>query len=71
MEFSAAATLRSSYGILKEQGIRLVFVAVADNVKAELDRLEITDLVGEDAFFTSGDALLKAFHQQTVGNTRV
>jgi hypothetical protein len=24
--FSAAATLRSSYGILKEQGIRFVFV---------------------------------------------
>jgi hypothetical protein len=26
VEFSAAATLRSSYGILKEQGIRLVFM---------------------------------------------
>jgi len=55
VDFSAAATLRSSYGTLKGQGIRLVFVAVADDVKAELDRLEITDLVGKDAFFTSGD----------------
>jgi high affinity sulfate transporter 1 len=70
VDFSAAATLRSSYGILKEQGIRLVFVAVGDDVKAELDRLEITDLVGEDAFFASGDEVLKTFHEQTGGNTR-
>jgi uroporphyrinogen-III synthase len=44
--FSAAATLRSSYGILKEQGIHLVFMAVGDDVKAELDRFGITELVG-------------------------
>jgi hypothetical protein len=31
VDFSAAATLRSSYGILKEQGIRLVFVAVGED----------------------------------------
>ena len=70
VDFSAAATLRSTHGILKEQGIRLVFAVVADDVKAELDRFGITELVGEDAFFTSGDELLKAFHQKTGGNTR-
>ena len=69
VDFSAAATLRSTYGILKEQGIRLVFVMVSDDVKAELDRFEITDLVGKDAFYASGDELLNAFHQKTGGNT--
>jgi len=69
VDFSAAATLRSTHGILKEQGIRLVFAVVADDVKAELDRFGITELVGEDAFFTSGDELLKAFHEKTGGNS--
>ena len=69
MEFSAAATLRSSYGILKEQGIRLVFAAVGDDVKAELDRFGITDLVGKDAFYATGDDLLNAFREKTSGNT--
>jgi len=69
VDFSAAATLRSTYGTLKEQGIRLVFVAVGDDVKAELDRLEITDLVGKDAFYASGDDLLKAFRDKSGGNT--
>ena len=45
VDYSAAATLRSSYGVLKEKGIRLVFVLVGDDVRAELDRFGITDLV--------------------------
>ena len=70
VDFSAAATLRSSYGILKEKGIRLVFVMVSDDVKAELARFGITDLVGKDAFYASGDELLSAFHQSAGGNSR-
>ena len=69
VDFSAAATLRSSYGILKEQGIRLMFVAVGDDVKAELGRFGITDLVGKDAFYATGDDLLNAFREKTGGNT--
>ena len=52
VDYSAAATLRSIYGQLKEQDIRLVFV-----------------LVGEDAFYASGDELLKAFHEKTSDTT--
>ncbi|MCP3867316.1 MAG: SulP family inorganic anion transporter, partial [Gammaproteobacteria bacterium] len=64
VDYSAAATLRSSFGILKEKGIRLVFVLVSDEVRADLDRLGITDLVGRDAFYTTGDDLLSAYHQR-------
>ncbi len=64
VDYSAAAKLRSTYGILKEKGIRLVFVLVGDDVRAELDRFGITDLVGEDAFYATGDELLKAYHQR-------
>jgi high affinity sulfate transporter 1 len=64
IDYSAAAKLRSTYGILKDKGIRLVFVLVSADVRAELDRFGITDLVGEDAFYASGDELLKAYHQR-------
>ncbi len=69
VDYSAAATLRSVHGLLKEQGIRLVFAMVGDDVKAELDRLEVTALVGEDAFYASGDELLTAFHEKTGGKS--
>jgi SulP family sulfate permease len=65
VDYSAAAKLRSTYGILKDKGIRLVFVLVSDDVRAELDRFGITDLVGEDAFYATGDELLKTYHQRT------
>ena len=64
LDYSAAATLRSTYGALKEKGIRLVFVLVGDDVKAEMDRFGITDLVGKDAFFATGDEALAAYHQR-------
>ncbi len=61
----AAETLRSTYGVLKEQGIRLVFVMVWDDVKAGLERHGLTELVGEDAFYATGDDLLNAYRQET------
>jgi MFS superfamily sulfate permease-like transporter len=64
VDYSAAAKLRSTYGILKEKGVRLVFVLVSDDVRAELDRFGVTDLVGTDAFYATGDELLKAYHQR-------
>ncbi len=64
VDYSAAAKLRATYGILKEKGIRLVFVLVSDDVRAELDRFGVTDLVGQDAFYATGDELLNAYHQR-------
>ena len=50
--------------IVEEKGIRLVFVMISDDVRAELDRFGITDLVGEDAFYATGKALLDAYHER-------
>jgi len=63
IDFSAGQTLRSSFELMKEKGIRLVFVMVSDEVKAELDRYGLSDLLGADAFYASGDELLNAFRQ--------
>lgn len=51
VDFSGAETLREIYCILNARGIRLVWANVTDLVKAELDRYEITELVGKDAFY--------------------
>ena len=63
IDFSAGQTLRSIHELLRDKEIRLVFVMVSDEVKAELDRYEFSDLVGEDAFYASGDELVNAFRQ--------
>ena len=65
MDFSAAATLRSTYEVLKEKGIRMVFVMVWDDVRAELERHGFVELIGNDSFFESPDDMLRAFQQQT------
>src|SRR5208283_4523051 len=51
VDFTAASTLRDIHAILKRQGIRLVFCNVINPVKAEMDRYELTDLFGEDAYY--------------------
>ena len=61
MDFTAASTLRDIHGILKRQGIRLVFCNVIEAVEAELDRYELTDLFGEDAFYKSVKAVINEY----------
>ena len=51
IDFSAAATLREIYNMLKEKGIRLVMAEVGEDIRRELDRSEVTDLIGKDAFY--------------------
>ncbi len=61
IDYTAAATLRSLYAILREQGIRLIFYAVSDEVYAQLERSEITGLVGRDAFYAAVGAVISAY----------
>jgi len=42
----------------------MVFAMVSEDVKVELDRFGVTDLVGEEAFYATGDELLNAYHQR-------
>lgn len=65
VDFSAAATLRELYKLLKDQGARLLFAEVDDAVRAELDRSGITALAREDAYFEALPDVLAAFEQQT------
>jgi SulP family sulfate permease len=51
IDFSAAATLRETYKLLKDKGVRLLMAEVDEDIRLELDRSEVTDLVGKDAFF--------------------
>ena len=64
VDFTAAAALRSLYGILKEQGIRFAFVDVADNVRAELDRYGFTDLLREGAFYDTVRELISPYEAE-------
>jgi MFS superfamily sulfate permease-like transporter len=68
VDFTAASTLRDIHGILKRQGIRLVFCNVIDLVKAELDRYELTDLFGKDAFYGTISAVASAYDRKSVGD---
>ncbi|MCX8955490.1 SulP family inorganic anion transporter, partial [Ruegeria sp. NA] len=58
VDFTAGFTLRSIANFLRSKGIRLVFTLVEPDVKAELDRYGVTELVGETAFYENGKALL-------------
>jgi SulP family sulfate permease len=51
IDFSAAATLRETCKSLNEKGVRLVLAEVGEDIRRELDRSELTDLIGKDAFF--------------------
>jgi MFS superfamily sulfate permease-like transporter len=68
VDFTAASTLRDLYGILKKQGIRLVLSDVIDPVKAELDRYELSDLLGKDAFYETVNAVVSAYDNRPDGN---
>jgi MFS superfamily sulfate permease-like transporter len=62
VDFTAAETLREIYSILKGRAIRLVWANVTDLVKLELDRYEITSLMGEDAFYENLSNVVNAHH---------
>jgi SulP family sulfate permease len=64
VDYSAAETLRSIYGILKEKEIRLVVAQVLDDVKAE-SRYQLRKLFGEDAFYDTLEDVVLAYQQHT------
>jgi high affinity sulfate transporter 1 len=63
VDYSAAEALRSIYLILKEKGIHLVVARILEEVKAE-SRYELRRLFGEDAFYDTLEAVVKAYQQQ-------
>lgn len=63
VDFSAAETLRSIFGILKDKGIRLVVAQVMEDVKDE-SSYQLGQLFGEDAFYDTIENVLEAYRQQ-------
>jgi sulfate permease, SulP family len=60
VDFSAAETLHSLHGILKEQGIRLVFAEVMEDVKAEY-REQLKGLVEEGDIYPTLEDVVAAY----------
>jgi sulfate permease, SulP family len=68
VDFSAAATLRETYNLLKERNVRLVFAEVSEDIRHELDVSEVTDLIGKEAFFETLPDVEDAFKAATSGS---
>jgi len=63
VDFSAAETLRSIFGILKGKGVRLVVAQLMLDVD-EVSRYHIKQLFGEDAFYETLDDVINAYEQE-------
>jgi SulP family sulfate permease len=68
IDFSAAATLKETYDLLKEKGVKLVLASADEHIRRELDLSELTQLFGEDAFYESVDDVESAY-QAAADNT--
>jgi high affinity sulfate transporter 1 len=65
VDYSAAETLRSLYGLLKEKDIRLVVTQVMDDVKKEGSGYQLRQLFGEDAFYETLDEVIDDYRKKT------
>ncbi len=69
VDFSAAAVLREAYKELDDRGVRIVLAEVSDDLRAELDRSDVTALIGEQYYFDDLQDLLAAYQKQAGGAT--
>lgn len=51
IDYTGIETLREVSIHAKQRGVRIIFAEVGDNVRAQLERAGIVDLVGNDAFY--------------------
>lgn len=68
VDYSAAESLRSIFGILKEKRVRLVVAQVMEDVREE-SRYHLRELFGEDAFYDTLEDVLQAYRQETPADT--
>jgi len=61
VDYSAGQSIREIHGQLREQGIRLVAAEVPEEVKNELARYGLVELIGEDAFFDTVSEVIEAY----------
>ena len=65
VDFSGAETLRELAESLRERDTRLLLAEVPPDVRAELDRYGLTEVIGEDAFFDSVADMVDAYRSRT------
>ena len=63
IDFTAAATLRNIFKLLKEKNIRLVLSDIESHVYHELERSELVDLLGEEAIFETYELAIQAYRK--------
>jgi sulfate permease, SulP family len=61
IDYSAAITFQDTYKLLKERGIRIVLAEVEEDVQRQLDRSDLTNLIGVDSFFETIDEVETAY----------
>ncbi|HRD93472.1 MAG TPA: SulP family inorganic anion transporter [Accumulibacter sp.] len=64
VDFSAAAMLRDTCTLLKQQGVRLVFANVSAHLRDQFDRHGITEMLGAHALYGSLHAVVAAYESQ-------
>jgi high affinity sulfate transporter 1 len=64
VDYTAAETIRSLHGTLKDKGIHLVIAQVLDDVKAR-SRYHMLQLFGDDAFYSTLEEAMEDYYRQT------
>jgi len=65
VDYTAGVMLGQIARTLQTRNVRLIFAALADHVRAELDLSEVTSIVGTDAYFDDIEAAGKEFARAT------
>lgn len=69
IDYSAAITFRDTYKTLNEKSIRMVLAEVEEDVRRQLDRSDLTDLIGEESFFETLDDVVIAYRSTVLTQT--
>ncbi|WP_170606688.1 SulP family inorganic anion transporter [Ruegeria arenilitoris] len=68
VDFTAGYTLKSIFKFLKRNKIQLVFLMLEPDVKAQLDKFGVSDLIGAESFFDTGESLISAYQNKATGS---
>jgi SulP family sulfate permease len=68
VDFTAGSMLAQIARTLSERHVRLVFAAVSDHVRRELDRSGVTAIIGPDAYFVDLEEAGKEFEREWGSN---
>ncbi len=68
VDFTGAATLHAVHDTLRKAGVKLVFAHVSDEVRATLEKYEVTGLLDKEVLFDSPYTVVRAYKHSRGGN---